>query len=247
MLASPRQPASDDDEDESESESDSSSLSENSLFTPLPPPVPNPHLRPGGYPPRSYTNLLAVTINNISGPMAPHPLMHNPSLSLFPRSVNPHGAVSHTNCVLRAHMLKNHVLQRLESAHFRPLSNSEELSIRPFGTRPPRPLPPRRPTRLTEEEAIQRIGGSAGRSRGLKRWAERPCFEERVLVWKPDEFGGLEMSKVVASSNVAVAALEFSDGLEALAGLAEDGALVPSRTASANKCAVISIHLVLRI
>ncbi|KDQ12743.1 hypothetical protein BOTBODRAFT_56548 [Botryobasidium botryosum FD-172 SS1] len=219
-FPAPLDPSSDEEEEEEDDEEDDDDedfLSD--MFTPLPPPLPNPHMGPFGHPPRSYTNLLAVTMSGLSCQISSHPLMFNPSLPLFPRSVNPHSTTSHAASSHLVHMLKSHVVQRLEGAPSRPLTRAEELSIRAFGTRPPRPLPARRATRLTEEEAIQRIGGNAGWSRGLKRWAERPCFEERVLVWIPDEFGGLDCSKVMASSRSAVAALEFSDGLEALSGL----------------------------
>lgn len=67
-------------------------------------------------------------------------------------------------------------------------------------------------------------------SRGLRLWCNRPCFEERMDVWTPvlDEVS-LEVTivrrKIMGvGRGLAVPELEFSEGLEFLAGLALDDA-----------------------
>ncbi|KAG8797170.1 hypothetical protein FRC17_007828 [Serendipita sp. 399] len=60
----------------------------------------------------------------------------------------------------------------------------------------------------------------------MKRWAMRPCFEERVVVWKAAS-AGIIVSPVQRDSRMGVAALEFSEGAEALAGLHRQNELPP--------------------
>jgi hypothetical protein len=54
----------------------------------------------------------------------------------------------------------------------------------------------------------------------------RPCFEERVMVWKP-HVSGLIVTPVQRDGRCTVAALEFSEGAEALAGLHRQNELPP--------------------
>jgi len=69
------------------------------------------------------------------------------------------------------------------------------------------------------------VGG--GWSRGMKKWAMRPCFEERVVVWSIDATGQLVRAPVSRISLLGVAELEFSEGAEALAGLHRQNELPP--------------------
>lgn len=64
----------------------------------------------------------------------------------------------------------------------------------------------------------------------MKRWAMRPCFEERVVVYKAHDdknSGAVVIAPVERDSRAAVAALEFSEGAEALAGLHRQNELPP--------------------
>ncbi|THG99310.1 hypothetical protein EW026_g3011 [Hermanssonia centrifuga] len=68
----------------------------------------------------------------------------------------------------------------------------------------------------TAVKSTHRIGPY---SQGLRRWAERPCFEDRVIVYLPssDSETGLRQERVYATN--AVEALGYSEELELLAGL----------------------------
>lgn len=77
-----------------------------------------------------------------------------------------------------------------------------------------------------EEAMINQVARSNDWSRGLNRWANRPCFEERNVVWVRSVGGDLVATAVTGRS---IAALEFSEGLEALAGLGEHAVLPQSK------------------
>lgn len=61
----------------------------------------------------------------------------------------------------------------------------------------------------------------------MKKWAMRPCFEERVVVWSADAMGQLVRAPVTRVSLLGVAELELSEGAEALAGLHRQNELPP--------------------
>lgn len=61
----------------------------------------------------------------------------------------------------------------------------------------------------------------------MKKWALRPCFEDRVVVWSVDATSHLERAPVSRSSLLGIAELEFSEGAEALAGLHRQNELPP--------------------
>ena len=61
----------------------------------------------------------------------------------------------------------------------------------------------------------------------MKKWALRPCFEDRVVVWSVDATSHLVRAPVSRSSLLGVAELEFSEGAEALAGLHRQNELPP--------------------
>ena len=68
-------------------------------------------------------------------------------------------------------------------------------------------------------------------SRGLRRWATRPCFEQRFRVWAPDAAGtgNVRPTDVTGVERpVAICDLEFSEWVEALAGLGMDDAAFDS-------------------
>jgi hypothetical protein len=173
-------------------------------------------------PERCLSNLHAVTLSAINPPPSPHPLLQNPTAThQFPRSINLSTSLPPSPAVLRLSMHRTHILNRIESR--KRLSPSEERSIIPFGSRSkPIPVPSTRPRepKLTEEEAMLRAGHSRGWSRGLKKWVERPPFEERAVVWAPQFSidGEIGWRAVAGKAGTAVAELEYSEGLEALAG-----------------------------
>ena len=112
---------------------------------PLPPPssFPRPTRRPSPSPSRptriptspalrAQMSLRAVTLSSLTPPPSPPPLLHLPAAPIFPRSVNPARALSHTQDT-RTSLLKGRVLRRLEG---RVLTPREDAEIAPFGARP---------------------------------------------------------------------------------------------------------------
>ncbi|KAG5220225.1 hypothetical protein IMY05_C4644000500 [Salix suchowensis] len=56
----------------------------------------------------------------------------------------------------------------------------------------------------------------SGFSTGVRRWISRPCFEERYLVWLPED--GVIVRKGISGTSFAVLDLEFSEAMEVTAG-----------------------------
>lgn len=75
-----------------------------------------------------------------------------------------------------------------------------------------------------DDNALGRGHRTTQSSSGLRRWAERPCFEDRMLVYLPvkSQDGRVHAERVYATA--AVEALGFSEALEALAGLNDEEA-----------------------
>jgi hypothetical protein len=214
--------AADESDDSTTDDSDSEPLT---AATPRPPrPTTQPRttsapaapVRPG----LAATNLRALTLAGLVPPFSPPPLLHLPGKALFPRSSNAHGALVRAESV-RTWMLKKALVRRLERRKgARPLSVSEERSIAPFAARTPGEGACRSSFQL-DEGAVRgsdkkRIGAF---SAGLRTWASRPPFEDRVAVFAPDMAGGIAQTRVAGRPGLAVDSLEVSPGLEALAGL----------------------------
>ena len=119
---------------------------------------------------------------------------------------------------------KKRLLKRLES---RKLDRLEQTSILPFSTRAHTRNKATRTLSTSEETMSVSKAVRGGWSCGMKKWALRPCFEERVVVWSVDDTSQLVRAPVLRSSLFGVAELEFSEGAEALAGLHRQNELPP--------------------
>lgn len=161
----------------------------------------------------------------------------------FPRSISPHLTSSFVHTFESTLHLRR-MMRRLER---RNLTHAEVRSIAVLGARPVPSLnsPVSSGERSGSSTSISTIVPDSGNgkatddadvkrvvtfSRGLRLWCNRPCFEERMDVWTPvlDEVS-LEVTivrrKVMGvGRGLAVPELEFSEGLEFLAGLALDDA-----------------------
>jgi hypothetical protein len=158
--------------------------------------------------------LRTIISNSLVLPSSSPPLFHVPGTHLFPRSANNPRLLPYQDS-LRTRMLKSHLLRTLQ----RPsgLSSSDTLLVSVFSTRS---APPRtgRTAPLVDEHAVDPSRLSAA-SYGLRRWISRPCFEDRFSVWLLSKDSAELSTHVVTSPGFAVAELEFSIVLEALAGL----------------------------
>lgn len=160
-------------------------------------------------------NLRTFTASTMTPPIHPPPLLHLPGMPLFPRSVNASLSTTRPDS-LESRMHKTRIVNRLDQ---RDLSSAEERSIAPFaskhGTR-------KHPSFHLDEASFSATKRIRSYSQGLQRWADRPCFEDRLMLWSESIEGDLAPQRVTGQAGFAVAALEFSAGLEALAGLTGD-------------------------
>ena len=184
--------------------------------------------RPRPRPPQELSNaianLRAITLNGLqSVSHTTSPLVQSQSSPQFPRSSNL------VNRFLPLPLMcvevhKKRLLKRLES---RKLDRLEQTSILPFSTRARTRNKAIRTLSSSEETMAVSKAVRGGWSCGMKKWALRPCFEERVVVWSVDDTSHLVRAPVLRSSLLGVAELEFSEGAEALAGLHRQNELPP--------------------
>ncbi|PVG00547.1 hypothetical protein CPB86DRAFT_192777 [Serendipita vermifera] len=189
---------------------------------------------------KALANLHALTIDALVPPTSAPPLVQSSSSVPFPRSSNRvhlssnpthlhhHASVTCTanaqHSALHTEILRKRLLRRIER---RNLSPSEQTSIQPLSTRSAKPkLAEKRRRPATEEtyEDSKAVGG--GWSKGMKRWAMRAPYEERVVVWSPRD-GKIAATAVKRDPRLRVPPLEFSEGAEALAGLHRQNELPP--------------------
>ncbi|CDO75563.1 hypothetical protein BN946_scf184858.g3 [Trametes cinnabarina] len=171
--------------------------------------------------------LLALTSNNLRPPFAPPPLLHVPGCPLFPRSCNARRALPYQDS-LESTMHRKRLRRRLEHGD---LSPSEKRSIASFAGRR---------TALRERLSLHLDDNAVDyrhvkpTSAGLKKWADRPCFEDRLRVLLAEDvpFNTTDeprWTRLAPATGFAVAALEYSVALEVLAGLYEDEAPGPAQ------------------
>jgi len=227
----PDQQTDSDDEDTSE---ESSSSSESG--SPLRPPLTaaksdlNRPLAPIAF-------LQAFTTSNISPPFSPPPLLHYPNVPVFPRSSNYSRSLPFRGS-MESVMHRNILLARLQRGHLTP---ADQRVLATVGSRASSAAERQALTQPEEGERydLRHVRPS---SLGLKQWITRPYFEERFVVWVPDEAGTVVWT-TVKGSGFGVWALEVSDTLELLAGPTdvEDPLLIGTLAApSPNNSAVTS-------
>ncbi|KAG1815493.1 uncharacterized protein BJ212DRAFT_221669 [Suillus subaureus] len=143
------------------------------------------------------------------------PLLDIPHNTPFPRSCL---RVGHVRCrdTLESKMHKAVLLSTLES-----LSPSEERSLAPLGSRPVT-LVKEAPVHDPDIDRWPKAQFLRSNSEGLGNWVARPCYEDRVLVWTRQEPSGQIVTSSISGSQFGVAALEFSEPLQILAGI-DDG------------------------
>ncbi|KAL4242098.1 hypothetical protein ABKN59_000488 [Abortiporus biennis] len=162
--------------------------------------------------PTPMAYLRALTVHGIAPPFSPPPLLHVPHRPLYPRSVNPSRNLHRDNS-LRCNMLRKHLLKSIDQ---RGPSRLDQSLLAAFHSR--QHLPKARPSLLMDDDAIKKMHRIVEHSEGLARWVSRPYFEDRMLLYLQDTTTGLVNAMRIPGSRFGVAALEFSEGLEELAG-----------------------------
>ncbi|KAI0092029.1 hypothetical protein BDY19DRAFT_575540 [Irpex rosettiformis] len=174
-------------------------------------PAPSQPIMPSAY-------CRAIASNALVSPFSPPPLLVVPSAPLYPRSCNSPRQLSRPTESLHYQLCQARILRRLDST-------PADRYLAPFANR--KALPPRPLSLDPDDIAIPKGSRVVSSSLGLRRWIERPCFEDRVLVYLPAEnqTGVFRCERV--SAMAAVEALGYSEALDALAGMPdEDVAIV---------------------
>ncbi|KAF9464465.1 hypothetical protein BDZ94DRAFT_497077 [Collybia nuda] len=145
---------------------------------------------------------------------------------IFPRSSNPSTRLPPQNS-LRITTLKNCLQSRCELAATRGLTSTEQLSIASLVSRLIAPTTSvSLPSSVFDEPALSKTTVVSLTSRGLRRWISRPCFEDRYTVFFPDGDGVAH--KHVTGGTLAVAALEYSEAIDAMVDFdAEEPMMLP--------------------
>ncbi|KAF8492894.1 hypothetical protein JB92DRAFT_3127642 [Gautieria morchelliformis] len=183
---------------------------------------------------RAQSHLRALTHAALTPPPSPPPLLTVPHAPLFPRSTNPARVLSHdARPGLRAVAARSAVLRRLQAEALTP---QEVASIMPYAARETPSIPRRSgpgpsanisglPT-LTVSPPPSRLRLS---SPGARAFVNRPPFEERVRLYTCQ--AGALVPRPIEGGQRAVAMLEFSEWIEALAGVAAVDGTDPDQTA----------------
>ncbi|KAL5508309.1 hypothetical protein ACEPAH_5928 [Sanghuangporus vaninii] len=208
------QSASDDDDDDQIS-SDSSDSPESSTV------IVRRFVPPRSAVVQARANMRTLLRNTLSRSPSLPPLVETSS-TLFPRSCAMAGNFSSSQQHALSLESSMHVRKMLWRLDHQILSDVEADSIVGLAQRP-RPKDASSQNRMekrSDDDIIAYATMRVGRySRGLRKWALRPNFEQRFSVWMPDERGTIVCKGVVGVRGLAVCDLEFSEGIEALAGL----------------------------
>ncbi|KAI9507922.1 hypothetical protein F5148DRAFT_46816 [Russula earlei] len=202
---------------QSESEEDTSeesSSSESDIPSQSPPIAARSHQVNRSLTPIEF--LQTLTTNNIP-PLSPPPLLHCPNAPLFPRSLNVSRSLPFRDTV-EAAMHRTRLLHRLERG---PLTPADQRLLARLGYRTSS-VAERRTLVQPEEWERYDLRHVRPSSLGLKQWIARPYFEERSVVWVPDETGTVVWT-TIQGSGFGVWALEVSDRIELMADLVSDG------------------------
>ncbi|KAF8238764.1 hypothetical protein L208DRAFT_208350 [Tricholoma matsutake] len=188
--------------------------------------VPNsPSIHPYS-PAKARQNLKLIVENSLVPPPSCSPfIQHSDTSPIFPWSCNPASDFPRKNSML-SNLLKTRLLRRLEDSS-RSLSRSEQLYIAPLGSRQISPVARHSSSSLPfDEPAPWKKTLISLSSPGLHRWISRPCFEDRYSVVIPTDEGVFRQR--VTGTAFAVASLEYSEALDAMAGYIDD--VAPSTT-----------------
>ena len=167
----------------------------------------------------AQSNLKALMRISLQSTLSPPPLVDLPSAHRFPRSSNKVQKLSFVHS-MRSQMHVRSLVRRLERGN---ITRVEVASIAHFSARA-KPSGPVRPVKKSEDDPLSFSSMRVGPlSRGLRHWSQRPCYEERVLVWTSDDTGNVSCTRVIGvGRGLAVAEIEFSERIEAISGMGMD-------------------------
>ena len=176
-------------------------------------------------PTQARLNFHQLVENSLVPSPSPSPFIQYPDAPFsFPRSSNPAKNLPREGSMLSA-MLKTRLLRRIQDSS-RSFSRTEQQCIAPLGARHISPSTPSSSSVPFDEPAPWDKTSIFTSSPGLHRWRSRLCFEDRYNVFVPTQEGGILCQRVTGTT-LAVAALEYSDAVDAMAGYDDDVAPLP--------------------
>jgi hypothetical protein len=196
-------------QDSVDTEEDASDSSSSSSDSPVPPSSRSLPLDRMLAPTEYLTRL---TVNKLASCMSQPPLLDVSDAPIFPRSVNHTCLLPSDSLSIRMH--RSRTLARLQRHE---LNSADRRMFLAIGSRPASKAD--MVARAQPEEGVRYdLKRVLPHSRGLRRWIDRPFFEERYSVWTPETTSDTVCQSAVKGSNYGVLALEVSEALELLAG-----------------------------
>ncbi|KAG6911180.1 hypothetical protein DXG01_003047 [Tephrocybe rancida] len=160
-----------------------------------------------------FTVLVKNSLQPLQPPSAPFSYRSDVAY-IFPKSVNLASSLPRVQS-LEIDVLKRRLHYRLQVDN-RPFTKSELRSIASLASRRITPVVPvKQPPHPFNEPAPSKTTIITPSSPGLGNWVSRPCFEDRYDLFIPEQDGIISRRPIVGS-NLAVAALEFSETIESM-------------------------------
>lgn len=154
-------------------------------------------------------NARTIIMNSLVHEPTSPPLFQSPDAISFPRSSNSSRRLRRRE-TLESELHKKSLLARLAR-----LSPSAESQIAPLASKSVVPKPQNH--RNFQDDIFPLADSVSFYSSGLENWVSRPCFEDRLQLWTRSDSGEIIRTRI-PGSHLGVAALEFSESLELLAG-----------------------------
>lgn len=154
-------------------------------------------------------NARTIIMNSLVHEPTSPPLFQSSDAISFPRSSNSSRRLRRRE-TLESELHKKSLLARLAR-----LSPSAESQIAPLASKSVVPKPQNH--RNFQDDIFPLADSVSFYSSGLENWVSRPCFEDRLQLWTRSDSGEIIRTRI-PGSHLGVAALEFSESLELLAG-----------------------------
>ncbi|KAJ3901210.1 hypothetical protein F5879DRAFT_347861 [Lentinula edodes] len=198
------------------SDSESDAYGEEDDPRPIKPVLAKPIITPASQS-KAQAVLQALIQNSLISRPSSAPFVVQPGAPPYPRSSNRSRSVPSTNSLART-VLKRRMLQRLQDAN---PTSFEAKEIIALSTRDTPRLEAPIDIDMIDENALSTFDHTASFSIGLRSWINRPPFEDRFSVWSVVD-GNITCQRVSNTPGFALAALEFSEAIEAEADVFGD-------------------------
>lgn len=158
-------------------------------------------------PMRAQQNFQILIKNSLVPPLVSSPFIQHSPGPIFPRSCNRSRLLPPPRTLITT-MFRSHLLSRINDSSF-----NEDPSILPMGRRSTPAVIPSPTLSPFNEPYPSKSTKILASSPGIRRWIERPCFEDRFIIYVSTEEG---LARQPVASDLAVAALEFSEAIDVM-------------------------------